>query len=453
MFKIKRLIEKLNSGHERSVLAKKNIIASLFISAGNIATGLLVVPLTINYLDPTKYGVWITLSSILGWLVFFDVGLGHGLRNRFAEAKAVGDFKLVKIYVSTTYVILSLIIICLLLLFYLLNPFLNWNSLLNADKAIVAGNELRTLAFIVFTFASISFVFQLITSILYADQRPAIASLIDFIGKIITFLITFTLTKTTEGSLIYLGLVAAGTPLIILVSANFWFFKKKYSKFKPSIKFVHFSRATDLLGLGAKFFVIRVSAILLYQTNYIIISHTFGPDEVTPYYVVFNYFNLIMVGYTIVMAPFWSAFTDAWVKSDFNWIKNTMRKLLHIWGLMIPAALIMFILSEFAFEIWIGDKLKISKSISALLMVWVLLNALGGIFSQFLNGIGKIKLQLRVAFIGALANVPCSVFLGKMFGIEGVLYTNIVLATLAALLYSLQYKLILSGRAFGIWNK
>ena len=81
----------LDKGHERTVKAKKNIVASFVIKGLNIAIGLILVPLTINYLNPTKYGIWITLSSVIGWFSFFDIGLGNGLRNRFAEAIAVGD--------------------------------------------------------------------------------------------------------------------------------------------------------------------------------------------------------------------------------------------------------------------------------------------------------------------------------------------------------------------------
>jgi hypothetical protein len=37
-------------------------------------------------LIPTRYEIWLTLSSIVGWFSFFDVGLGHGLRNKFAPS-------------------------------------------------------------------------------------------------------------------------------------------------------------------------------------------------------------------------------------------------------------------------------------------------------------------------------------------------------------------------------
>src|SRR5690606_30861030 len=99
----------ITKGHERSVRAKKNILSSLLIKGASIAISFITLPITLNYVDSSTYGVWLTMSSIVGWIVFFDIGLTQGLRNRFAEAKAIGDEKLARIYVSTTYAILGII--------------------------------------------------------------------------------------------------------------------------------------------------------------------------------------------------------------------------------------------------------------------------------------------------------------------------------------------------------
>ena len=48
------------------------------------------MPLTIDFVNPTQYGIWLTLSSLLAWFSFFDIGLSLGFRNRFAQAKANG---------------------------------------------------------------------------------------------------------------------------------------------------------------------------------------------------------------------------------------------------------------------------------------------------------------------------------------------------------------------------
>src|ERR1035437_3613086 len=124
--------EFFTKGHERSVKAKKNILGAFIVKGGSILINLLLVPLTLNYLNPVKYGIWITLTSLVGWFGFFDIGLGNGLRNRFAEAIAIGNHKLAKTYVSTTYAILIIIITIVLVFFYIINFFLDWGVILNA---------------------------------------------------------------------------------------------------------------------------------------------------------------------------------------------------------------------------------------------------------------------------------------------------------------------------------
>lgn len=57
-------------GNERSVAVKKNIAVSLVLKCISILVSLQVVPLTIGYVNPTKYGIWLTLSSIIAWLSY-----------------------------------------------------------------------------------------------------------------------------------------------------------------------------------------------------------------------------------------------------------------------------------------------------------------------------------------------------------------------------------------------
>src|SRR5512137_2137737 len=96
------IISQFRRGEERSVKAKKNILYAVVIKGISIAISLVLVPLTLHYVNPTQYGIWLTLSSIIAWFGFFDIGFGNGLRNKFAEAKAKGDHELARTYVSTT---------------------------------------------------------------------------------------------------------------------------------------------------------------------------------------------------------------------------------------------------------------------------------------------------------------------------------------------------------------
>ena len=141
---------KLGIHSDRTKNITKHVLLSFMYKGGSILSSFLLVPLTINYLDTENYGIWITLSSFIAWFSFFDIGLGHGLRNKFAEAKAKGDLTLAKAYVSSAYFTIGAVSLLLILLFYGFNFFINWSVVFNTDKII--QKELIVLMPIVFFF-------------------------------------------------------------------------------------------------------------------------------------------------------------------------------------------------------------------------------------------------------------------------------------------------------------
>ena len=104
-------------GDKRTVKAKKNILASILLKGIDSLVYLLLVPVTLGYLNSYEYGIWLTLNSILMWVNSFDIGLGNGLRNRLAEAVAKNDLSLGRIYVSTTFFMLIFLMSGVLILF------------------------------------------------------------------------------------------------------------------------------------------------------------------------------------------------------------------------------------------------------------------------------------------------------------------------------------------------
>ncbi len=451
-YKIKNLVG-LGNGHERTNRAKRNIAAGFLIRGMNIGIGLLLLPITINYLNQTNYGIWSTLTSLVAWFGFFDIGLGNGLRNRLAEALAKENHVLAKTYVSTTYAILIIIISLFLVTFYFANLYINWNVVLNAGDDPVLGKELNNLAVVVFTTFGMTFVLNLIAVILSADQQSAKSSMLDLVGKSLSLLLIYTLTKFSNSSLLSLGLIYSSVSPLVLATASIWFFQGKYSRYRPSISSVDFSKAKDIFSLGLKFFIVQIAGILLYQTNNIVIIHLFGPAMVTPYNVSFKYFSVLMMGWMIVIGPFWTAITEAWTKKDIKWIKSIMNKLMLGWCILLVFGLIMLMASGAVFKFWINKDFKVPIWVSILTLTWILINTWNGIFSQFLNGVGKIKLQMIIGVIVACINIPLALLLGNKIGIEGVLLSNVILSSVTVLIYPIQYKKLITFKANSIYNK
>lgn len=441
----------ISKGHERSVKAKKNILASLMIKGLSMSIGLVLVPLTINYINPSRYGIWLTLSSMISWFSFFDIGFGNGLRNKFAEALAKGQSDLARIYVSTTYAILTIIIAIVLILFLIINPFLNWAKLLNTSSDM--ADELSVLAVIVFVFFCLRFIFQLITTVLTANQEPAKASLFDLLGSIFSLVIILILKKTTSGNLIYLGTALSFTPILVLIASSLWFYTHKYKEFAPSIKYVKFSYASKLMSLGVVFFVIQIGALVLFNSNNIIITQLFGPNEVTTFNVSFKLFSIIIMIFSIIATPLWSAYTEAYAKNDFVWIKSTILKMKQIWILLIICTISALISSPWIFKWWLGSSVKVPFTLSVAMSSYVIVYIWQTIHVYFLNGIGKIRLQLYLVIFTSIINIPLAIFFGKKIGLVGITLTSTLLFIFMGIIFSIQTKKILNNTATKIWNK
>ncbi len=447
------LVDFFTKGHARSINVKKNIITTFGIKGISMVISFLFVPLTINYVNPTNYGIWITLSSLIVWFNFFDIGLGNGLRNKLTEAFAQKDFKLAKIYVSTTYAILSLIIFPIMLIFFVANPFIDWTSVFNAPASM--GGELRALMLVVFIFFCLKFVLQLFITILFADQKPSLNNALNLVWNTITLLIIFILTKTTKGSLFWLGTVISVVPVLVLAITSFYFFRHQYKDFAPSLKYVRFTYAKDLLSLGVQFFIISIAGVIIFSSTNLIISQLYGPVEVTPYNIAYKYFSITTMLFSMAMVPFWSAFTDAYVIKEFGWIKSSVRKLLIMWALLLVFSVFMLVFSGFFYRVWLGKVVEIPFHLSLVVFIYFIFHSLSLIYTSFLNGVGKIRLSLISAIVEAIIYIPAALLFSKYMGmgVGGIVLASALSPLIGCIWMPIQYYKLINQKATGIWDK
>lgn len=444
----------INKGHQRSVKAKKNIATTFLIKGTSIAISLVLVPLTVNYVNATQYGIWLTLSSIIGWFSFFDIGLTQGLRNKFAEAKAKGDDQLAQTYVSTTYAILVIIFASVWILFLIANNFLNWASILKLPSS--SQSEISTLAIIVFTYFCLQFILRIINAVITANQQPAKSALIDVLGQISSLLIVLILIKTTQGSLIKLGIALCIAPIAILLFANFFFFGGEYRRYKPLISKVKFSYAKGLFNLGVIFFIIQAAGIIQYETANVIIARHFGTLEVTSYNIVYKYFGILNMLTAIFLTPFWSASTEAYLKQDYQWIKNGIKRYNQLNLLLFLGSCIMLFFSKEVFNLWLG---KGTVQIDFWLCFWgfIYFNIyiFGGKYVNFLNGISALRIQFWASIISPFLYVITAIFFIEYyhFGVSSLFIASAIANFNGLILAPLQYYMVVSKNKKGIWIK
>jgi O-antigen/teichoic acid export membrane protein len=445
---------KINQGQERSVKAKKNILFSLGLRGLSIIISVISVPITLSYINVSQYGIWITMSSLIVWLGFFDIGLTQGLRNKFAEAVAKKEDELAQIYVSTTYAILIIICSLLWVVFLTVNPFLNWSSILKLPASM--NNEVSIVAFVVFSYFCLQFVLRVITTLLTANQQPAIESFVNVMGQAISLILIIILTRTTKGSLIKLSFAFCLAPVLVLVSTSIFFFRSSYKKYRPLLSKVKFQYAKGLFNLGLIFFVIQIAGIVQYETANIIIARNFSTSDVTSYNIVYKYFGILSMVFSIFVTPFWSASTEAYLKNDIKWIKGSIRKYKYLNVLLLAAGVIMLIFSQDIYTLWLGkDKVSISFYLSLWGLAYFGMTMFVSKYVFFLNGINALRIQFIACLISPVIYIGTALLLIKYYhmGTYALFIASIICNFNGIILAPLQYHMIINKNKRGIWAR
>lgn len=450
---INKVYDKVGIKSDRTKNITKHVLLSFLYKGGSILASFLLVPLTINYLDTENYGIWLTLSSFIAWFSFFDIGLGNGLRNKFAESKAKGDMTLARGYVSSAYFTIGAVSLGLIVTFTLLNFFIDWTKVFNASPNL--QKDLSLLMPIVFGFFCLQLVVKLITTIYTADQHHSMQGKINFFTQAGSLLLIWIMTKTSESSLLVFGVIFSALPVFILLWFNLFAFNKRYIDFKPSIKLWKKEYLKDIFGLGAVFFIVQISGVILYTTDNFIISKMFSPEEVVPYNIAYKYISISTMILAIIAAPYWSSITDAYNRNDFEWTKKAMKNFQRMTILFILLIVIMVLMSDFVYHLWIGNKVSIPFSFTLFMALFFVCSIFVTPYTMFLNGTGKVKLQAIQGMTAAIINIPLSIFFIKYtsLGSSGVILATVICFIPSVILSPIQYFKIINNNAKNIWNK
>ena len=449
MSKLINLIKKHLKGSGRSATVKKNIFASFVIKGLSILISLMLVPVTIGYVSAELYGVWLSLSSMVHLMHFMDLGFSQGLKNKLVEAIANKDWNRGRKLVSTTYMMVSLVFIpaCIVLEFIL--PLINWCGLLNISE-IYADDILQVLRVLV-VFMCIHMIVNVLTNVVAAFQRVAFSSLFSVIGQVISFIIIFIMTKTIPPSLMGLAFAYSAVPVLVFIVSSIILYSGQYRMIAPGFKSFDRTLMKDLFNLGFKFFILNIQVVVIFQSTNILISHVSSPLQVTSYNIAYKYIHLAMMAYLIIVSPLWPAYSDAYVRQDFVWMRNMRNKMARILMLSIAAIAVMVLISPFVYHIWIGDKAEVPFMMTCLVAIYVSLYCCMNLNGYLLSGMGTIQLSTYLAFGGMILHIPLSLFLSKFIGAYGVIVSMIFITLVYAIVFNIQVNKILANKAEGIW--
>jgi len=440
-----------SSGSSRSVMLKRNIAGSLLAKGVSILISLVLVPMTLGYVTPEIYGIWLTLSSIIHWLSFFDIGFTHGLKNKLAEALALADFEKGRALVSTTYTMMFIVFIPLGLVLCLCVPLINWTDILNVN--LEHNQEIAKTMYILIWAFCLQMIVNVLSTVIMAYQKVALSSVFLVIGNLMSLLAVYLLTLYCDSSLFLLASSISFLPIIVILIAGYFLYRGPFRLVCPSFQYINIQYIKELFGLGYRFFLIQIQYLVLFQTTNFLISNLSGPEDVAVYNIAYKYLNVAMMVFSIILTPLWPAFTDAYAKNDYRWMTGIYSKMTRIFYAVSIALFVMVIISPIVYKIWLGDKISIPITMSIVVSIYMIVNMWDSLQINIINGIGKLRVQVIVTTLGLVLHLPLSYLLGQFIGCYGVLCSMILIVSMYSLVMTIQAKLLLNRKAFGIWNK
>lgn len=432
----------------RTKQLKKNVYLSFLLKALGVGISFLQLPLTISYLTEVEYGIWVTVFSTMNWINVLDMGIGLGVRNKLAIAVSSNDIAGARSYVSTG--IFSMLCIAAVLFVILLGGinFVDMQTLFNTrdvSQADLYGIVLWMGIFVIAAFAS-----SIVNQFYYAYQEAAKTGAMAVLGSIIMLCSVYWLTLQESHNLLYF-VFAFGISSIISRAVYIALFFIRHPEVIFSISAISVKKMYEVSGLGIKFFIIQICTIFCFSISNMLITQLLGPESVRTYDIVFKIMNFIVMIQSLFLTPLWSAYTDAYAKRDFIWIKKALVKTNVLLLFLLFLLLLVAYKIDFIIKIW----LHIDFVCEHIFLMWmVLYNSimlLAGNYCNLLNGIGKINVQLVAYIFVASMVIPLAYLIVVYFnlGLVGIVVSlTIPMAVLTILLMGHVYYIFFQWGKF-----
>lgn len=400
-------------------------------------------------------GVWITISTMLVWIDMMDVGLGNGLRNKLAAYMAHDDYHNARIVITSTFGMLMAIMLPIMACLLILIENADVAGFLNVDTTLVP-DVIPALEAAVLLIGG-SFVFKFIGNLYMGLQLPAVSTLITTLGQTLSVVLTAVAYYCGWHSLLAISIVTTASPLIVWLVAYPLTFYVRYPQLRPQRTMFRFESVRELFTLGAQFFVIQICGMLLLMSSGILISKWFSPEYVTPYNIAYRYCSIVLLIFTVICSPFWSATTDAYERRDWQWLRKAGHTMDRLLLLLMLLMCVMILVSPWVYYLWINkwqhEEIEIPMIMTALMALYQMILIVSLRYSNFLNGFGALRLQVYTIVVASLLLVPLGWVLTRFVpNVNGLLLTLCVVNVPGLIINYVQYKKIMRNTATGFWR-
>jgi O-antigen/teichoic acid export membrane protein len=399
--------------YQRAALAALTAaVSKVVIVVANLA----IMPLMLSHLGVERYGIWLTLQSILGMVALVDLGIPNAAQNAMTSAAAERDTRRIRGIASTALTLLCVISATVLVAMLVAWWAMPWPSLLKTTGGWI-HNEVP-LGIVVFAIAfALSAPLGFVESLSAAFQQASIGNLARTAGAVGALIATW-LAVATESSFSVVCIATVG-PILLAWVAGWAVALSMHPDVRVTAGVVVPDVCWSLLRSGLAFYGIQLCAVLGFGIDNLLLSALVGPEAVTQYAVPQRIFSIVLVAATVCLAPLWPAYADARARGDHPWISKTLRLSLAATVLLASLGAIAVALAlPWLMKHWLGGTVTTSAPMAVGLAVLVACQSIGTAVAFYWNGTSQLRLQFALGLVFVLLAVPLKCLAISRFGID-----------------------------------
>ncbi len=377
----------------------------------NILTGLLLVPITLEYLGADLFGVWMAITSIVTFLAVYDFGVGTGLRNLIIECNGRNDLATARQLIGNALAALLLLACVMIVMALTLVPMLPWSSLIRCEDPDASKQILPAVQACLVMFAIGMPVTQL-QNIANGYQRGYWGYSCILLGRVLGFAFVM-LSVSAEWPLWVLAAGYIGFPFFVTTIG--WIV---FLVLVPSLRPWPISMQATILRrlFGVGFFVLlhHLSANLIRTSGLLLIVNTINAASGVPYSVTQRLLGATSVIVAPMVISLSTAVGEAWHRRDIPWIRRTIRRseYMVLCFSILPLVLLLAVGQE-VILIWTQDPRAVPAFgllLACSAMTCTL--AVGQIYSNYLFAMNFVRYVAVTKVIAGVFVVTCGYYTG-----------------------------------------
>jgi O-antigen/teichoic acid export membrane protein len=403
----------------------QGMLSSMLSKGVVLGVSAVSIPITVRYLGPENFGVWVTISTALSMLLVLDLGVANSLTNFISEAYANDDSQYASTYSTTALGAATVLALLLGAAAWLIWPTLHWERLFHLTSSAEAPVVGRAVAAALVIFL-VGLPAGLAPKILGGYQELRAGNLFVAAGSVCN-LISIVVLVHLHAGLVALVIASSAS----LVGANLlcllwlWYFHKPW--LLPRVAHLKAAAARRMMKTGSEFFMLQIAGLVVLNSDNLVVTHYLGPAQVAPYSVAWRLVGYSAVVQTLMVPSLWPAYSEAFARGDTAWVRRTFKRTMWVtMGVAVASSAFFAVAGRWIIGVWAGRAAVPSEELMLMMCVWVLLSTFMTNTATVLVAKGQTQLQAWCSLGAAVVNLVLSVYWVQRIGAFGVILGTIV---------------------------